>query len=93
MFAVNNCRFTKKTRNLVQGMTRKDVKLWVLPPMICNTQETAESEFEKAVAAREKWLKQNLQYVATHRDGTTVAVVEGTETIDSFRLTEDTPED
>ena len=93
MFAVNNCRFTKNTRNLVQGRTHKDVKLWIMPPMICNTQEAAEDAFEKAIAAREKWLKQNLQFVATHRDGTTVAVVEGTETIDSFRFTEDTPED
>ena len=93
MFAVNNCRFTKKTRNLVQGRTHKNVKLWVLPPMICNKREAAEREFENAITTCENWLKEHSQYVETHRDGTTVAVVEGTETIDSFRLTEDTPED
>ena len=61
--------------------------------MVKLTIDTTAEAFEDAIKAREKWLKQNLQYVETHRDGTTVAVVEGTETIDSFRFTEDTPED
>lgn len=95
MYILNVARYEKKSRTLFPT-NKGTVKLWVQPGTLFNKLDNAKDCLESEVNAVVEKFTRNGTYKQTHRrqnDESFLTVVEGSDCIAIFRITEDTPED
>jgi hypothetical protein len=93
MYILNSARHEKKSKTLIPDGKGK-TKLWVLPATLYNKLETAREAMADAVKDAVAWAKKEGTFVKVHDEPSyPLTVVECTDCITIFRITDDTPED
>lgn len=93
MYILNSARHEKKSKTLIPNGNGK-TKLWVLPATLYNKLENAREAMDDAVKDAVAWAKKEGTFVKVHDEPSyPIKVVECTDCITIFRITDDTPED
>lgn len=93
MYILNSARLEKKSRNLLPD-GKGNTKLWALPATLYNKFDNAKKAMVDAVEDAVAWAKKEGTFVKVHDDPLAVIkVVECTDCITIFRITDDEPED
>ena len=93
MYILNSARHEKKIRTLIPNGNGK-TKLWVLPATLYNKLENAKEAMDDAVKDAVAWAKKEGTFVKVHDEPSQLLkLVECTDCITIFRITDDTPED
>ena len=93
MYILNSARFEKKSRNILPN-AKGHVKLWALPATLYNKFENAKKAMDGAVNDAVACAKKEGTFVKVLDEPSyPIKVVECTDTITIFRITDDTPED
>ena len=93
MYILNSARLERKSRNLLPNGNGK-TKLWALPATLYNKFENAKEAMDDAVKDAVAWAKKEGNFVKVLDEPTyPIKVVECTDCITIFRITDDTPED
>jgi hypothetical protein len=93
MYILNSARHEKKSKTLIPDGNGK-TKLWVLPATLYNKLENAKEAMIDAVEDAVAWAKKEGTFVKVHDEPSyPIKVVECTDCITIFRITDDEPED
>ena len=93
MYILNSARLERKSRNLLPNGNGK-TKLWALPATLYNKFENAKEAMDAAVKDAVAWAKKEGTFVKVHDEPSyPLKVVECTDCITIFRITDDTTED
>ena len=93
MYILNSARYEKKSKNLLPN-GKGNTKLWALPATLFNKWENATKAMDNAVDDAVAWAKKNGTFVNVHEESShPIKIVECTDCITIFRITDDTPED
>lgn len=93
MYILNSARLEKKSRNLLPD-GKGHTKLWALPATLFNKWDNATKAMDDAVNNEVAWAKKEGTFVKVLDEPSyPVKVVECTDRITIFRITDDTPED
>ena len=93
MYILNSARLERKSRNLLPN-GKGNTKLWALPATLYNKFENAKKAMVDAVEDAVAWAKEAGTFVKVHDEPSyPVKVVECTDCITIFRITDDEPED
>ena len=94
MYILNMARFNKGTRKLLPD-NAGNTKLWVFPATLYRKKKNAVKALENAVNNAVEWAKNCNTFIKVHRnfEDSMVQVVECTDGVEIFRLTDDAAED
>lgn len=93
MYILNSARYEKNTRTLVPD-GKGHTKIWALPATLYNKLENAREAMDDAVKDAVAWAKKEGTFVKVHDEPSyPIKVVECTDCITIFRITDDEPED
>ena len=91
MYILTEARYEKKTRRLLPGKNG-NTKLWAYPPALFNNRENAERAMGRNVTDVVNNAKAKGTFKKVHVS-TSIKVVECTDCIKIFRISENNPED
>lgn len=93
MYILSSIQYEKKAKKLIPSNGRSG-KLWPLPPMLFNQKINALKTMDDDVKYTVRMAEEKDTFIKLHDFSTfLVKVVECSDTITVFRITEDTPED